>query len=107
MRRLLVLVVAAMIGATHGCVLEHDRCGQAGVGCPGTQGVCVCATGRCADPDPRCPSGFHYIGSRCVPESEAPTAIRSTSASPGVCTSADADAGPDALDAPGDVTGDS
>lgn len=84
MRRLLALSALAPVLAS-GCTLEYQRCGENGIGCPGTQGKCVCATGRCADPDVRCPSGLHYVGSRCVPESEVDTAIDSTPEDPGAC----------------------
>jgi len=70
-----------------GCSLEFVECGTSGVHCGGEHSVCVCATGRCAEPDERCPSGLHYVGGRCVPTDQAATAVESTPVRPRSCSS--------------------
>ena len=78
-----------------GCSLDFVECGTSGVQCGGEHSVCVCATGRCAEPDERCTSGLHYTGGRCVPSDLAATAVESTPIRPRSCSSdAPADDGP-------------
>jgi hypothetical protein len=103
MTRLFACGLAA-IALLAGCTLEYQRCGEDDVGCPGDDSVCVCSTGRCAEPDPYCASGLHYLGSRCVSRDEALRVVPSTPDEPGLCSSAEggADADADASDS-GDV----
>ena len=86
-----VLGVAVLVGclAYSGCSLDFSECGVNGVACSDPDGVCICATGRCAEEDEDCASGLHYVGGRCVPAEEAPSAISSTPASPGRCATSD------------------
>ena len=99
-----LLAACTVLGTVaFGCTLDYERCGENDVGCSGEHSVCVCATGRCADPDTDCESGYHYVGSRCVPAFEAETAVDSTPAEPGMCNPGDGGADADARDDSGDA----
>ncbi|MBI5486746.1 MAG: hypothetical protein HY905_05400 [Deltaproteobacteria bacterium] len=87
MRLAIGLVSLAGLLVLPGCSLEFVECGANGVHCGGEASVCVCATGRCAEPDDRCPSGLHYTGGRCVPAELASSAVESTPVRPRSCSS--------------------
>jgi hypothetical protein len=86
MKRFVVCVVV-LVGclAFSGCTLDYNECGVGGLGCSGAESVCVCSSGKCAEPDEDCASGLHYVGGRCVPEDEARSGIPSTPDRPGTC----------------------
>lgn len=85
MTRLVAACAACGFLFLGGCDLAFNECGTAGLHCEGDESVCICATGRCAEPDHRCASGLHYVGGRCVPESAALSAIQSTPENPNGC----------------------
>jgi hypothetical protein len=80
-----------------GCALGNERCGTEGLHCESDEAVCVCATGKCAEPDDDCASGIHYVGGRCVPRHEAATAVPSSTDYSVACPVADG-GGDDARD---------
>ena len=93
MKRIVVrLAILAGFLVLAGCSLDFVECGSDGVHCNGEHSLCICATGRCAEPDERCPSELHYVGGRCVPVDLAGTAIESTSIRPRACPVGDASA---------------
>jgi len=98
MKRLAVRlsVIACLVSA---CSLEFTPCGESGINCGGSESVCVCETGRCAEPDEDCVSGLHYVAGRCVTEAEARSAVPSTPDDPGVCRVADGGSDSDVHDA--------
>jgi hypothetical protein len=97
MKRLAVcLALTASCLVLDACSLDFVDCGTSGVNCGGEDSVCICATGKCAEPDEDCRSGLHYVGGRCVSVTEAPTAIESTPLRPRLCST---DGGGDTSDA--------
>ncbi|MBN1774443.1 MAG: hypothetical protein JXB32_24500 [Deltaproteobacteria bacterium] len=85
MTRLLAAFAACGCLFLGGCDLAFHECGTEGLHCEGDESVCICSTGRCAEPDHRCESGLHYFGGRCVPVSEAASAVASTPDNPNAC----------------------
>lgn len=85
MTRFLAVLAACGALVLGGCDLAFNECGTEGLHCAGEESVCICSTGRCAEPDHRCASGLHYFGGRCVPASEAASAIDSTPENPNAC----------------------
>jgi hypothetical protein len=93
-------VTFATLGAlllAGGCSLDFNECGSNDLTCGGDDSMCVCSTGKCAEPDEDCASGLHYVGGRCVSLSDSASAIRSTPEIHGVC--AGSDGGRDTADA--------
>jgi len=85
-------VMFATLGAlllAGGCSLDFNECGSDDRYCEGEESMCVCATGKCAEPDEDCPSGLHYVGGRCVSLSESASAIASTPDRRGACHTAE------------------
>jgi len=100
MTRLLAFLAACGCLVLGGCDLSFSECGSEGLHCGGEESVCICATGRCAEPDHRCASGLHYFGGRCVPVPEGASAVESTPENPNACY---LDGGADVRDDAADV----